>query len=90
MFKFEGGTLRFKGYGDADRDDPPEGRNVVTNTVLPRFFERKVVTQVVTFLQEVATSRPGSFGSRAITLKTARNETITSAGGGNWRRWRGQ
>jgi hypothetical protein len=25
--------------------DPPGGRNVVTNTILPRFFARKVVTK---------------------------------------------
>jgi hypothetical protein len=29
---------------------PRGGRNVVTNTVLPRFFVQKVVTKVVTFL----------------------------------------
>jgi hypothetical protein len=30
---------------------PSGGRNVVTNTVLPRFFAQKVVTKVVTFFR---------------------------------------
>jgi hypothetical protein len=58
-----------------------KGRNVVTNTVLPRFFARKVVTKGHNFFGEVVTiaadsSRKGREGRKGAALTTSKRKGV--------------